>query len=147
MQVSLFDTGGLEQFRTLTPNFYRESLAILLFYSVEALYTLEHLYQWAEDAECCVQNDASQLTWALIGNKCDLMQEINDETIQSFCRDRLKTELSYVVSAKSGENVKNAFEAIVAAAHRKHLEQGFHEAAPQPPLKVNLTTKAKPCAC
>ena len=53
-----------------------------------------------------------------MGNKCDMPQEISEESIQQFCKDRLKTELSFYVSAKSGEN---AFEAIVAAVHRKKL--------------------------
>ena len=123
-QVYLYDTCGMEQARTLTSNYYRNSVAVLLFYSVEALYTFEHLSTWADDAEGFAQKEASQLTWALIGNKCDLMQEINDETIQKFCIERLKTDLSFFVSTKSGENVINTFETIVAAAHRKQLELG-----------------------
>ena len=138
----------MEQHRTLTSSFYRDSAAILLFYSVDSQYTFEHLPKWVDDAEDILQRD-SQLTWALIGNKCDLLQEVSEQPIQAFLRDRLKTDLSFYVSAKSGENVKNAIEAIITAVHRKRLQQhGFAVTEKNSTLKLNLISKppAK-CSC
>eukprot|EP00731_Ephydatia_muelleri_P026607 Em0018g707a len=148
VKIYLFDTCGLEQFRTLTSNYYRDAGAILLFYSVEDLYTLSNLYQWVEDAEGSVEKEASEITWALIGNKCDMPQEISEESIQQFCKDRLNTELSFYVSAKSGENVVNAFEAIVAAVHRKKLGVSTNNSVARPnvTLKPVVQKKVK-CSC
>ena len=148
-QVYLYDTCGLEQGRTRPYNYvlYRDCVAVLLFYSVEALYTLEHLYSWADDAEGCVQKEASQLTWALIGNKCDLIWEISDETIQRFCRERLKSELSFCVSTKSGDNVVNTFETIVAAVHRKQLELGTSVTEQRSTVKLRQTKSKSKCSC
>lgn len=138
----------MEQFRTLTSNYYRDAAAILLFYSVEDQYTFDHLYQWVEDAEANTGKDTSEITWALIGNKCDMSPEIGVESIQLFCRQRLKTELSFYVSAKSGQNVTSAFESIVAAAHRKKVETSHSNLAEQPnlTLKLNVLKKEK-CSC
>ena len=112
------------------------------------MYTLEHLYHWAEEVEQCMQKETSEITWALIGNKCDLIPEVNDESVRILSKDRLKTELSFFVSAKSGENVKDAFEAIVAAAHRKHLalRDSATEKETKSSVTLHLTTK-KNCSC
>ena len=148
LQIYLFDTCGLEQFRTLTSNYYRDAGAILLFYSVEDLYTLSNLYQWVDDAEGSVGKEASEITWALIGNKCDMPQEISEESIQQFCKDQLNTELSFYVSAKSGENVVNAFEAIVAAVHRKKLGVSTNNSVAQPNVRLKPVVQKKvKCSC
>ena len=144
--MCLFDTGGLEQFRTLSPNFYRESFAILLFYSSDSLYTLEHLYQWAGDATDATQKEVSEITWAVIRSKCDLVSEVAEESAQTLCREYLHTNLLFSVSAKSGEHVKSSFEAIVEAVYRKHQTKGIPLNA-KSTVKLNSTVKHSKCSC
>lgn len=113
-QVHLHDTGGGERFRTLTSNFYRNADAAILMYSVEDQYTFENLQEWIENAQDSV--DLDNFVWALVGNKCDLPLEIEHDNILDKC-EFLGTKLSFFTSAKTGENVKAAFEEIVEAVH------------------------------
>lgn len=147
-QVYLYDTCGMERnANSITASYFRNSAAVLLFYSVEDPYSFSSLQQWTDHTETCVCKHASQLTWALIGNKCDLLQDIDDNIIEAFCKERLKSELSFKVSAKSGENVKSAFEAIVTAVHRKKQMQNTPVIEQEASLKLNLTTKQQHCSC
>lgn len=85
-------------------------------YSVEDQYTFENLQEWIENAQDSV--DLDSFVWSLIGNKCDLPLEIEHDSIKARC-EQLGTTLSFFASAKTGENVINAFEKIIAEVHKK----------------------------
>lgn len=131
--------------RSLTLSYFRGSAAVLLFYSVEDLYSFSSLKQWADYAETCFQRDTSHVTWALIGNKCDEFSDISDNIVEDFCKI-LKSELSFKISVKSGENVISAFETIVATVHRNHQLQNIPAIEVESSLKLNLTAKQQ-CSC
>ena len=131
--------------RSLTLSYFRGSAAVLLFYSVEDLYSFSSLKQWADYAETCFQRDTSHVTWALIGNKCDEFSDISDNIVEDFCKI-LKSELSFKISVKSGENVISTFETIVATVHRNHQLQNIPAIEVESSLKLNLTAKQQ-CSC
>lgn len=110
----LHDTGGGERFRTLTSNFYRNADAAILMYSVEDQYTFENLQEWVENAQVSV--DPDNFVWALVGNKCDQPLEIEHDLISAKCTT-IGTKLNFFTSAKTGENVRAAFEEIIKAIH------------------------------
>ena len=113
-QAYLHDTGGGERFRTLTSNFYRNADAAILMYSVEDSYTFENLQEWVESASEVV--DLDTFVFALVGNKSDQPLEVQHESIKARC-DMLNTQLSFFTSAKTGENVLQAFEKIISHVH------------------------------
>ena len=113
-QAYLHDTGGGERFRTLTSNFYRNADAAILMYSVEDRYTFENLQEWVESASDVVDLDCFE--FALVGNKSDQPLEVEHESIRARC-DMLNTQLSFFTSAKTGENVIEAFEKIIEHVH------------------------------
>ena len=119
LQVYLHDTGGGERFRTLTSNFYRNASAAILMYSVDEMLSFQNLQEWIENLQSSmIPWDPDNFAWAIVGNKCDLPLEIEHDTILSLCKNQ-KTNLNFFTSAKTGENVKEAFEKIVEEVHRK----------------------------
>ena len=119
LQVYLHDTGGGERFRTLTSNFYRNASAAILMYSVDEMLSFQNLQEWIENLHSSmIPWDPDNFAWAIIGNKCDLPLEIEHGTILSLCKQQ-NTTMNFFTSAKTGENVKAAFEKIVEDVHRK----------------------------
>lgn len=88
VKLQLWDTAGQERFRTITNSYYRGSHGILIIFDVTGECNVD---TWKEEVLAQANKDAEIL---VLGNKADLPHK--------------KTE--YVeVSAKSGENVENAF--------------------------------------
>jgi len=119
MQVSLWDTGGSERYRALTGNYYHKANGALLVYCVEDAYTFENLQKWIDDASNHIKGET--FVWALIGNKCDLPNEVEKVGVEQLC-ERLQTKLFYSVSAKTGHNVSEAFDELIATIHRRQLD-------------------------
>lgn len=84
-------------------------------YSVEDKYTFENLQEWVDNASDVVEMD--NFVFALVGNKCDLPLEVEHESIKARC-ESLHTQLSFFTSAKTGDNVLEAFEKILEHVHR-----------------------------
>ncbi|KAL5467048.1 hypothetical protein EMCRGX_G031215 [Ephydatia muelleri] len=118
INVILFDTAGGERFRSLTRSYHRGKDAVILVYDVEASYTLDHLQYWIDEVQTCTDNP--DITWAIFGNKCELDRKFDARILETYRLD-LDTNLSTFVSAKTGDNVVEAFESVFAYVHRKAM--------------------------
>ena len=144
-QIYLHDTGGGERFRTLTSNFYRNASAAILMYSVDEMLSFQNLQEWIENLQSSmIPWDPDNFVWAIVGNKCDLPLEIEHDTILSLCKNQ-KTNLNFFTSAKTGENVKEAFERIVEEVHRKlsRVRAGLQQPN-QGQIKIGGRSSSKP---
>ena len=63
--------------------------------------------------------DINKLTWAIIGNKCDLKAEVMKDSVKLLCEE-LGTPLEFLTSAKDDLNVRESFDKIVRAIHTRH---------------------------
>ena len=120
----MWDTAGLERFRSVgSPLYthYRRAAGALLVYSVDEPHTFEKLQEWITEATHFVK-PPQVFKWALIGNKCDLSNEIESTRVEARC-EQLQTKLSYTVSAKTGKNVMKAFKALIAAVHKDNEQE------------------------
>lgn len=114
MQLSIWDTAGVERFRTLTRNYYRNAQAAVFVYSVAETSSLHYLAQWIRDTE----NFAPNATCMLIGNKIDLAErEIDETTAQSFASAH-KFELQFQTSCRTNEGIADAFSKLARALHK-----------------------------
>ena len=143
-QAYLHDTGGGERFRTLTANFYRHADAAILMYSVEDRYTFENLQEWVESASDVVDSDS--FVFALVGNKSDLPLEVEHESIRARC-ETLSTQLSFFTSAKTGDNVLEAFEKIVLHVHRTRSRRACAPASTGTIIRPSGPKPAKQSCC
>jgi len=117
--VSLWDTGGGGGTRFRTSTFYRNADGAFLVYSLEDVYTFDNLQEWIDEASNHIVNIDS-FQWALVGNKCDAscLESVGSDRVGSFC-EKLQTDLSYKVSAKTGHNVMSAFDGLINAIHKR----------------------------
>jgi len=114
--VALWDTGGGEKFRSLTSNFFHDVNGALLVYSVNNRHSFEHLKEWVKDASEYIVDKAA-FEWALIGNKGDLISEVEKDNVETY-REELHAKLFYTVSAKTGRNVLQAFNDLIKTIHK-----------------------------
>lgn len=130
-QLSIWDTAGVERFRTLTRNYYRNAHAAVFVYSVSEASSLHYLAQWIKDT----QNFAPNAVRMLIGNKEDLEPEIDPTTAKSFATAH-EFELQFLISCKTNSGIGEAFEQLARALHKspRATNQGSGAAPENKPI-------------
>ena len=114
LQLSIWDTAGVERFRTLTRNYYRNAHAAVFVYSVAEASSLHYLSQWIKDT----QNFAPNATRMLLGNKTDMEPlEIDEMTSKSYASAH-EFDLHYQISCKTNSGIDEAFEQLAKLLHK-----------------------------
>ena len=111
MRLQLWDTAGQERFRSLIPNYIRDSSAAIIVFDVTNRQTFTNLEKWVED----VRNErGTSVVVAIVGNKIDKTGErcISQEEAQE--KSKQLGAIYQETSAKTGENVKELFVKIAA---------------------------------
>ncbi|KAK3581082.1 hypothetical protein CHS0354_033870 [Potamilus streckersoni] len=104
ISLQIWDTAGVEKYRTLTRNYYRNTQALLLVYSVDDPTSLQCLTKWILDAE----NQAPMAMRFIIGNKCDREKSVSDQSAHNFAATHECADV-FITSAKTGEGIDQAF--------------------------------------
>ncbi|KAJ5078767.1 ras and ef-hand domain-containing protein [Anaeramoeba ignava] len=107
--LQIWDTAGQEQFRTIINSYYRGSHAIMIVYDITNEKSFEQVVYWFNEAETYAPKEISKL---LVGNKKD--QEKHRVITYQQGKDLADSYNSgfIEVSAKTGENIKEAFELL-----------------------------------
>lgn len=116
MKLSLWDTAGQETYKSVTRSYFRGASGALLVFDLSRRSTFLHVTDWLADLRQIAEPD---IVVVLVGNKADLVasgdgggDEGNREVSRREAEEwaRRNGVLEYVeTSAKSGENVENAF--------------------------------------
>ena len=144
-QLFVHDTGGGERFRTLTANFFRNTQAVILVYSIEDAFTFDNLTLWVEE---CHNNLGSEefesLVWVVVGNKADEPRgQLTDDRVLEYCK-QIHAKYSFETSAKTGENVMKMFETVAKVlAEANPSKPASNPRAP----KLTTTTPSKKSNC
>ena len=139
----LWDMGKPQNFRECKPGyFYRNTDGVLFVFSVEDSYTFQNLQEWNEELVYRIDN-LDSLERALIGNKCDLPCEIEEEQVKALSKE-LQVKQLHFVSAKTGENVMKTFNDLIAVIHhrRTKVPEGSNTDTP-----VTDIEKSSKCIC
>ncbi|XP_037655858.1 ras-related protein Rab-18-like [Choloepus didactylus] len=109
-KLAIWDTAGQEQFRTLTPSYYRGAQGVILVYDVTRRDTFLKLDNWLNELETyCTRNDIVNM---LVGNKIDKENcEVDRNEGLKFARTH--SMLFIEASAKTCDGVQCAFEELV----------------------------------
>jgi len=106
IKLQVWDTAGQERFRSVTRSYYRGAAGCVLVYDVTSRDSYLHLTNWLSDAR---QLATSELVIMLVGNKSDL-QDKREVTFMEASRFAQENDLLFLeTSAKTGENVDDAF--------------------------------------
>ena len=121
VRLLFWDIAGQDDFLFLRPSFYRESRAAVIVYSLEendiGLQSLKHVTDWHDD----IKKYCRDIAIVVFANKVDLIIEDNiDKTeIERIVEDRDFLGY-YLTSAKTGQGVHEAFNAIIKNLYDKY---------------------------
>ena len=111
IKVTVFDTAGHERFLKINKSYYRTAKGIILVYDITDRQTFEHVTVWMNSI--LENTDKKPLQILIIGNKFDMETErvVSKEEGENIAKkyNTLFTE----TSAKTGENVENAYSMII----------------------------------
>jgi len=129
-KLQVWDTAGQERFRTVTANFYRDAVGVLVVYDVTDNETYLELRQWLQEIDRYADQNVKKI---LIGNKADLMtNKVVDTNVAKEYAEGLNIPF-YETSAKTGSNVEEAFTKLtqtIAGAGLSTKTQNWKPALP-----------------
>ncbi|MCK4371238.1 MAG: GTP-binding protein, partial [Candidatus Lokiarchaeota archaeon] len=113
-KLFFWDIAGQDTFHFLRPAFYKASVAAIIVYSLEDIdsgkESLKHVPKWHSE----ITKFCGDIPIVLFGNKVDLVdeKELTDEKISKL-REKKDFLGYYRTSAKTGQGVHEAFQAII----------------------------------
>lgn len=113
VRCQIWDTAGVERFRSITKSYFLGSSGILLVYDVSNRRTFEMVKTWAQNIE---QYAGESVYTILVGNKADLVEgrAVSTEEGQALAQE-LKMGF-FETSAKSGLFVQELFQDLISKA-------------------------------
>ncbi|MHA2282309.1 MAG: Rab family GTPase [Promethearchaeota archaeon] len=120
IRLLFWDVAGQDQFHFLRPNFFKNSRAAIIVYSLEdnkfGKESFEHISNWHED----ITKFCGNIPVVLFGNKVDLIDEdkLDDSKIQELIKENNFLG-HYITSAKTGKGVIEAFNVIIETLYPK----------------------------
>ena len=121
-KIQIWDTAGQENFRSITRAYYKNSVCAFVVYDITNRNSFANIQNWIED---CKLQCPQTITMVLIGNKSDIKdkravtyKEGNDWAINHDM-------IFFETSAKTGENINEAFEKSVRIVDQKIQENEY----------------------
>jgi small GTP-binding protein len=118
VRIQIMETSAHDRFSDERPIFYGGSYGVFLIFDLSNKASFLALPKWAEEVRNAL--DDQQISMILIGNKNDLKEEkvVSSEEISKYLNavyNKLGKQMPYYeVSAKTGENIKEIFQHMVA---------------------------------
>lgn len=118
MRLQLWDTAGQERFRSLIPNYIRDSSAAIIVFDIANSASFESTDKWIEDVRNERGNDA---VIALVGNKADKADERTVSKEDAEGKAKKVSGIYVETSAKTGANIKELFSSIAKALGKNEV--------------------------
>jgi small GTP-binding protein len=123
IKLLFWDIAGQDNFNFLKPSFFKNSVAAIIVYSLEenklGEESFKHIHNWDND----IKEYCGDIPVVIIGNKVDLIDEKKFDTsaIEKIIEE--KNYLGYfITSAKTGQGVIDAFNAIIDELYVKNKD-------------------------
>ncbi|KAL5467121.1 hypothetical protein EMCRGX_G031306 [Ephydatia muelleri] len=122
IEVYLWDTGGIERYHEpLSSNYYRQCDAIILVYMRGDQQSLVALGEWVNDAKT-YSHMKDSVMFSLWENSIDENAPSLGQLEKTFMEHSgIPSSLYFKVSAKTGFNLKEAFESVVTALDKRSV--------------------------
>ena len=138
-----WDTAGQEKFDALNNIYYNGAVAALIVYDVFEMETFSKVKKWVKELRHMVGPDT---IFVIAGNKFDKLTKKEDyeksnEIIQQYLQEEKVKH--FFTSAKSGENLNEAFECVVELALVKVANSGHKQTKGKGVIKVESEPEVK----
>lgn len=109
MRLQLWDTAGQERFRSLIPNYIRDSSVAIVVFDLSNKQSFQNIKDWVQD----VKNERGEnAVIVVVGNKLD-KKEDRLVTFEEASKEANEIGAAYLeTSAKTGQNVDELFSVI-----------------------------------
>ena len=121
VKMKIWDTAGQERFKSMSVGVIKMVDGLILVYSITNKETFKNLDTWMNSVKNIA--DLSSKPVIILGNKCDLNEnrQVTYEEGENYAKN-LGYHF-YETSAKTGENVKEAFEDIFEQLYKIYEEE------------------------
>ena len=108
LDVNIWDMGGEEKYKALFPQYVKGATAALILYDTTRKETIDDISSWVKIVDDYAKENIIKV---LIGTKIDLkdQREITKKEAEKHCAEHNWTASVIETSAKTGENVEDAF--------------------------------------
>ena len=123
VKLFFWDIAGQKEFSFMRPTFYKGSKAAIIVFSLapdEIDDSFKHISEWHED----IKKYCGDIPIVLFGNKMDLVndEELEESNVKEIV-DKRDFLGYYKTSAKTGNGVYKAFQAIIKDLYEKYKDQ------------------------
>jgi len=123
VKLFFWDIAGQKEFSFMRPTFYKGSKAAIIVFSLapdEIDDSFKHISEWHED----IKKYCGDIPIVLFGNKIDLVDddELDESKVEEIV-DKRDFLGYYKTSAKTGNGVYKAFQAIIKDLYEKYKDQ------------------------
>jgi len=118
IKLQIWDTAGQEKYRSITQNFYKNAMGVVIVFDLTDEGTFDNVRNWIRQ----IKNHAGEnVCKLLVGNKCDIEENrVSKEKIAEFVKE---TNIEYFeTSAKNNININEAFYSIAKDVKSKFLK-------------------------
>ncbi|CAD8136030.1 unnamed protein product [Paramecium pentaurelia] len=142
VKMQIWDTAGQERYQTLTQNFYKGAMGILLVFALNNKDSLKDIDKWMNQIK---QHTNENIIKVLIGNKADIKERcISNEEAQSLAT---KYGIPYFeTSAKDGTNINEVFLQVAKLIKNQHQDQQLN-GNPNKLLQIHQEEKKLDSSC
>ena len=111
IKLKIWDTAGQERFKSISVQYIKNCLGILLVYAIDNEKSFENIETWMKEVE--EKSSNKNMCLVLIGNKCDMEE---NRMIKKEQGEKLAQRYGlkfFECSAKKGINVNEAFQELI----------------------------------
>eukprot|EP01126_Amoeba_proteus_P020199 TRINITY_DN2062_c0_g1_i12.p1 TRINITY_DN2062_c0_g1~~TRINITY_DN2062_c0_g1_i12.p1 ORF type:complete len:343 (+),score=93.27 TRINITY_DN2062_c0_g1_i12:496-1524(+) len=130
VRIQLWDTAGQERFKSLTKQYYRGAMGVIVVYDVTRLQSFQNVHKWVEDVKGVNTDDSAR--YLLVGNKIDLETRAVTTNDGKLCAQKLGMAF-FETSAREGINCDLAFQSILTEIHKQQKQSTMISSASPPP--------------
>ena len=109
MKLQIWDTAGQERYKSITQNFYKNAMGVLIAFDLTDRKSFENIHKWLSQVK---NNSEEEVCKLLVGTKCDDEENrvVSKEEIESVAKS---IDVKYIeTSAKENINIQEVFETI-----------------------------------
>ena len=110
-KLQIWDTAGLETFKSITRSYYRGAYGCLLVYDTTCRDSFESITYWLNDIKAHCN---TEIVVALVGNKVDRVKDCEVTTAEGEEFAKANNLLFFETSAKTDHNINNTFTNIIS---------------------------------